>query len=168
LSACSGDDKQSDTPTPSDSAAGSTPIASLPDRAPASGTVVLSTGSTLETLDIQLCVQTPGGVNLTAAGAGNAGPTLVVNVTSPANGTTLVYTTRSNDNSFTTHSMSASPSTQASVDQSRVRVSGTAVEQDHSPDGAERGQPTSESVTVDGQCTEIRPPNPPPQFGSNN
>jgi hypothetical protein len=64
--------------------------------------------------------------------------------------------------------MSSSPSTRASVDQLRVRVSGTAVKQDYSPNGTAQGQSTSENLTVEGQCTEIRPPNPPPQFGSTN
>jgi hypothetical protein len=169
LSACSGDDKQPATQSQSDSATSSTTTAPVPDRPPASGTVVLSVGSEVETLDIQQCVQTAaGGVNLTAAGAGDTGPTLVVNVANPASATTLVYTTRSNDNSFTTHSMSSSPSTRASVDQLRVRVSGTAVKQDYSPNGTAQGQSTSENLTVEGQCTEIRPPNPPPQFGSTN
>jgi hypothetical protein len=178
VSACSTDHKPSGTPTPSGSASGASggadvgsaaATASTPDVAPASGTVVLSLGSTVTTLDIQLCIATPGdGVNLTAVGSGSPAPTLVVNLTKPAGGSTLVYTTRGSDNSFTTHSMAPSTSTQASVDQLRVRVSGTAVEQGYSPNGTEQGSPKSEMVTVDGLCLEIRPPNPAPQFESSN
>jgi hypothetical protein len=174
VSACSSDHQPSGTPTRSGSAStasgdAAAATASTSDVAPASGTVVLSLGSTVATLEVQLCIETPGGgVNLTAAGSGSPAPTLVVNLTKPAGGSTLVYTTRTSDNSFTTHSMAPSTSTEASVDQLRVRVSGTAVEQGYSPNGTEQGSPKSEMVTVDGLCPEIRPPNPAPQFESSN
>jgi hypothetical protein len=134
---------------------------------PARGTVVLSLGPSSSTLDVQLCIRTPqGNLNLTAIGAGSPAPTLTVNLAKPVSGSTLVYTTRRADNSFTTHSMATSNSTRGSVDGLRVRVTGSAVEQAYTPTGAARGRTKSETVAVDGECQVIRAPNPAPQYGS--
>jgi hypothetical protein len=116
---------------------------------------------------VQLCIRTPqGNLNLTAIGQGTPAPTLTVNLARPVSGSTLVYTTRSTDNSFTTHSMASSNSTHGSLDGLRVRITGSAVEQAYTPGGAAQGKTKSETVTVDGECQVIRAPNPAPQYGS--
>ena len=170
LSACSGDGDgtSSSGPTSSGSGSGATaPSTTGAAATPSSGTVVLGLGSTTATLQVQLCIQTPaGGLNLTAVGDGNPAPTLTVNVAKPMSASTLVYTTRNTDNSFTTHSMAASESTQGSVDGLRVRVDGSAVEQAYTAAGEANGEAKSETVTVDALCQVIRPPNPPRQFVS--
>ena len=171
VGACSGDDDSASSPTSSGSENGATTAASDPaaseGAAPASGTLVLSLGSATEMLDVQLCVQMPaGGLNVTAVGRGDPAPTLTVNVAEPMSASTLVYTTRREDNSFTTHSMAASESTEGSVDELRVRVNGTAVEQAYTPEGEADGDTKSETVTVDAVCPVIQPPNPAPEFPS--
>ena len=171
VGACSGDDDSASGPTSSGAENGAATTASDPTASegavPASGTVVLALGSTTEELDVQLCVQTPAGaLNITAVGPGDLAPTLTMNVADPMSASTLVYTTRSDDNSFTTHSMAASESTEGSVEESRVRVSGTAVEQAYTSEGEADGDTKSETVTVDAVCQVIQPPNPAPEFAS--
>jgi hypothetical protein len=170
-SACSDDDSSND-PTSSESAGGATDrtpesSATADAGSPASGTVVLSLGSATSTLAVQLCVQTPaGGMNLTAIGADTPAPTLVVNLAGEMSGSTLVYTTTNTDNSFTTHSMAPSDSTEGSLDGLRVRIAGTAVEQAYTPQGEAAGDARSEPVTVDAVCQAIQQPNPAPQYGT--
>ncbi len=140
---------------------------SKPDVAPAIGTANVSVGPTVTTLAVQLCIQTPGnGLNVTAQGPSTPPETLTLNVTAPITGSTLVYTTRKDDDSFVTHSMAPSSSTQGSVDGLRVRVAGNAVQQAYTRTGKPQGKATSEAVTVDATCQRIQPPNPAPQIAT--
>jgi hypothetical protein len=136
---------------------------------PRAGSVVLTVAGKTVRLAIQRCVRSsPDSVNVTAGDA-RTKATLVANLVQPVKASTLVYTTRKPDNSFTNYALAASvvPGTitgrlDAGRANVRVSLSGKAAEQSYRPNGKLAGKATPEELSVEATCPTVQPPRPAP------
>ncbi|MDQ2797342.1 MAG: DUF11 domain-containing protein, partial [Actinomycetota bacterium] len=156
----------------SSSVSASAPVAPSGAESPAAqsapkGAALLRLGSSSQMLALQLCQKTAtGGLSVTAAGSGKPPSTLVLDLLEPVSASTMVFTTRKADNSFTTHSMGSAASTTGAVQGTRVLVDGTAKVQAYSASGKMRGSAKSESIGLTATCRAVVKPNPPPSYGT--
>jgi hypothetical protein len=125
------------------------------------GSAALSVAGRTVELAIQRCVRSgSGGVNVTAADA-KAHATLVANLADPMSASTLVYSTRRLDNSFTDYALAEtvlpSPIT-GSVHGGRLSISGRAAEQSYHADGKPAGPAAAQAVTLDATCQSVQAP----------
>jgi hypothetical protein len=154
------------TPSHTGSPAGHHQPGATGGGAPTGAALLNVAGKTVQ-LAIQRCVHSgPDGVNVTAADA-RTKASLVVNLMRPVGASTLVYTTRAKDNSFTNYAVAATQVHAAitgSVTGSRVSLSGTAARQSYRADGKQDGHVIAEAVRLDATCPTIQAPQAAPTY----
>jgi hypothetical protein len=132
----------------------------------AGAAVLTLAGRTLE-LSIRRCVHSGAtSVNLTAVDP-RTEATLVVNLAQPVNASTLVYTTRRTDNSFTNYALASTVvhgQITGALSGTQLLLSGRAAKQAYRPDGKPAGTATDEDVALHATCQVIQPAQAPPSY----